>query len=351
MDKKKIGIFVAISLAILAVGILIGFFIGKGSSTDVSGEITTTLGETTEATTTDEETTEEETTAESTTKAPQYTEANEVVYATTNVNIRKGAGTSSTVVGGLKKGDSIQRTAIGDNGWSKVSYNGKTAYVYSKYLTTVSPDVNEVDMCGISNTDMNNLKEMLEYILFYGMPEGAYNSTSKDAFEKAFKIIHGVPFWQFSDVVGDVYRIHHEQFVYFPDGEDDTDRDPRGYWAQYRYVEGAFIDMILEEIFNVKPNHNYVLYSEEWEGKKEVEAYYEDGFYYSAAWDGGDGCGPDLTVKDVKVLSDGKYQITMNYRIIAGDEIVENCGDYIIVAKMKLYEGNSLWSFYEIKEA
>ena len=69
-----------------------------------------------------------------------YNYVNQTVYATANVNIRKGADTSYEKVGLLKKGKSITRTAIGSNGWSKVSYNGTTAYVASKYLSKKNPN-------------------------------------------------------------------------------------------------------------------------------------------------------------------------------------------------------------------
>ena len=70
-----------------------------------------------------------------------YNYVNQTVYATANVNVRKGANTSYAKVGLLKKGKSITRTAIGSNGWSKVSYNGTTAYISSNYLTTKKPEV------------------------------------------------------------------------------------------------------------------------------------------------------------------------------------------------------------------
>lgn len=356
MKNKKIGIIAIGLISMLMVGILIGFFIGKSVNDKSATEPSTTHQETTEEQTTEEEISDTEITKETTTKKAQYREVDETVYATANVNIRKSASTSSDVIGGLKKGENIKRIAVGDNGWSKVTYNGKTAFIASEYLAENSfMNGHATDFGGISNTDMNNLEELTEYILFYGLMSGSYNSNSDDAFEKAFSIIHGVPFRQFSDVVAEIYRMNYESFIHFPQGEGDTETDPRGYWPQYRYVEEHFIDLILEEMFNVKPNHNYVLYGEEFEGKKEVLAYYEDGLYYSAAWDGGDGCGPDLIVKEVKALSDGKYQIIMNYRIVAGGdngelEVVEDCGDYMIIAEMKPYEGLSLWSFYEIKE-
>ena len=70
-----------------------------------------------------------------------YKEVNETVYANTTVNIRKGPGTEYDKLGSLNKGDSITRVGIGDNGWSKVEYNGSIAYMFSEYLQTTKPPV------------------------------------------------------------------------------------------------------------------------------------------------------------------------------------------------------------------
>lgn len=67
-----------------------------------------------------------------------FTETDEVVYATTNVNVRSGPGMSYERIGMLTYGQSIVRTGVGDNGWSRVLYQGRTAYMYSLYLSTES---------------------------------------------------------------------------------------------------------------------------------------------------------------------------------------------------------------------
>lgn len=71
---------------------------------------------------------------------PSFTEVNETVYATSSVNVRSSYSTSSSVVGSLDAGDSVTRTSRGSNGWSRVSYNGQTAYISSSYLTTEKPE-------------------------------------------------------------------------------------------------------------------------------------------------------------------------------------------------------------------
>ena len=77
--------------------------------------------------------------AEATEKEPEYDVVNETVYATTNVNVRSGPGTDNKKIASLKKGESVLRIGICENGWSKVIYNGCEAYVFSQYLTTTEP--------------------------------------------------------------------------------------------------------------------------------------------------------------------------------------------------------------------
>jgi len=60
--------------------------------------------------------------------------ADTVMTATTAVNVRAGASTSSAVIGVLHSGNSVSATGAATNGWTTVSYNGHTAYVFSSYL-------------------------------------------------------------------------------------------------------------------------------------------------------------------------------------------------------------------------
>ena len=80
-----------------------------------------------------------------TTTKPTFTTVNETVYATDSVNVRSSYSTSSSVIGSLKAGDEVTRTgkatkAVNGITWSKIKYNGQTAYVSSSYLTTEKPD-------------------------------------------------------------------------------------------------------------------------------------------------------------------------------------------------------------------
>ena len=64
---------------------------------------------------------------------------NETVWATYSVSIRSAASTDADKLDVLVGSYSIIRTGVGDNGWSKVDYNGQTGYIKSEYLTTTKP--------------------------------------------------------------------------------------------------------------------------------------------------------------------------------------------------------------------
>lgn len=60
--------------------------------------------------------------------------ADTVMTATTTVNVRAGASTATAVIGVLPIGTNVTATGASTNGWTKVSFNGRTAYVFSTYL-------------------------------------------------------------------------------------------------------------------------------------------------------------------------------------------------------------------------
>ena len=64
---------------------------------------------------------------------PHMASATTQMTATVGVNIRSGPGTNTDVLGGLFRGQTI--TAISSSqGWTKIKYDGSTAYVASSYL-------------------------------------------------------------------------------------------------------------------------------------------------------------------------------------------------------------------------
>ena len=84
----------------------------------------------------------------------------ETVWATEVVNVRTYADSSSDRVGSLSQGESVTRTGICDNGWSRVDYNGTTAYVHSDYLTTTEP-VAETPSYNEENTNTSSTGQQI----------------------------------------------------------------------------------------------------------------------------------------------------------------------------------------------
>ena len=70
-------------------------------------------------------------------QGPVYTPVNEQVTAKIETNLRSEPSTASedTVVGLLHNGEVLTRTAVGDNGWSRLDFNGQTVYAVSSFLT------------------------------------------------------------------------------------------------------------------------------------------------------------------------------------------------------------------------
>lgn len=68
-----------------------------------------------------------------------YKEVSETVYATQDVNVRRGPSTKHVKVGELPRGESVTRIGIGSDGWDKVIYNNETCYIANFYLTTTEP--------------------------------------------------------------------------------------------------------------------------------------------------------------------------------------------------------------------
>lgn len=62
----------------------------------------------------------------------------ELIYATTDVNIRSAKDASSAKLGQLKAGQEIQIVST-DGEWTEVLFNGSPAYIMNKYLSTEKP--------------------------------------------------------------------------------------------------------------------------------------------------------------------------------------------------------------------
>ena len=69
---------------------------------------------------------------------PQTQTVNQQVRATDTVNVRSSDSEVADKIGKAQQGDILTRTEEKNNGWSKVIYEGKEAYIKSDYLEVVS---------------------------------------------------------------------------------------------------------------------------------------------------------------------------------------------------------------------
>lgn len=84
---------------------------------------------------------------------PTFKDVNETVYALKSCNVRSSCSTSisSNKIGSLNIGQAVKRTGVESN-WSRIEYNGKTAYVATYLLTTEKPEEKTQNETEIENT-------------------------------------------------------------------------------------------------------------------------------------------------------------------------------------------------------
>lgn len=104
----------------------------------------------------------------------KFTDINKTMYSTGDVNVRSSYSTSSKAVGSLREGDTVTVIGTSTNGWSKVKFNGQTAYVKTSLLTDKKPEkksnnnfLKSLKIDGVSlNPEFN--KETTEYKVTVG---------------------------------------------------------------------------------------------------------------------------------------------------------------------------------------
>ncbi len=108
-----------------------------------------------------------------------FKKVDETVYTITAVNVRTGPGTSFKRITTLPYGYAIERIGIGKNGWSKVIYNGETAYMYTDYLSTAMP------VTGAPGIDYSDLSQQI--VIANGLRKADYTTESWKGVSKALE--------------------------------------------------------------------------------------------------------------------------------------------------------------------
>lgn len=90
---------------------------------------------------------------------PTFSTVTQTVYAKNNTNIKSSYTTTASNLGTLAKDQSIKRTGMSSNGWSRVEMsNGTIGYVLSEDLTTTAPNTTQISNTNTSvyNNTNNN---------------------------------------------------------------------------------------------------------------------------------------------------------------------------------------------------
>lgn len=121
---------------------------------------------------------------------PTFRQVNETVYVQTDsVNVRGTWSASGGQYGTLKKGESVTRTGVSSekiNGyiWSRISYNGKTAYVISSALTTTKPEEKKEEEKSTNKALKELIVDNYELTPNFDPQTTKYSLTLKDSDEK-----------------------------------------------------------------------------------------------------------------------------------------------------------------------
>lgn len=124
----------------------------------------------------------------------------EIMYSSTNLNLRSGPGTEYNKIGLLRFNDEVKILNRFPNGWVKVLFNGKEYYCSEKYLMAEKH---------ISLLEQFNQEESMMY--FDG-------NISKDRKEKAISLYNKIPQNVLNAVKEDGYTIWVTSNPYYTDG-------------------------------------------------------------------------------------------------------------------------------------
>lgn len=116
-----------------------------------------------------------------------FTVKNDKVTAKQEVNLRISPTTTAQIVGVLKNGTVLERSAISNKGWSRLNYNGQTVYAVTSYLTdnlsykppvddgikTEFQSVNE-QVTAKSETNLRSLPSVTDSQIVYTLKNGEY---------------------------------------------------------------------------------------------------------------------------------------------------------------------------------
>ena len=260
----------------------------------------------------------------------EYTERQEMVRATTGARIRIGPDKNCKEIYTLKKGESVERIAIGDNGWSKVIYEDQIVYIFSELLEVVEATDDELDQLA---------KTVSAMVYCYEVDE--FDADSEDGFDDAMTYI-------LDDIFG-VYDFYDDYFKwnthvnrvsqeYDSNNDKYVAKDPlKKLDSTYAYVKfpADKVEWLLENVYNQKVNRNY---ESSW-------YYYYDGYYYASTGDDRD-AGYYSVVENYEKIDEETYSFNVRTNYDGSDRLYAR---YKIVAKKDSLNDVKYWSIKQLK--
>lgn len=129
------------------------------------------------------------------------------VKCSSSVNFRSAASTSSTILGELKNGTSVTVLST-SNGWSKVTYAGKTGYISADYLVAASTGTAITPSNTAASVSISAKRQsVLNYAAqFLGVPY-VYGGSTPSGFDCS-----GFTSYVFKNTVGSIPRVAQAQY-------------------------------------------------------------------------------------------------------------------------------------------
>lgn len=205
-----------------------------------------------------------------------------------------------------------------------------------------------------TDSDFSDFKNMADTLIAFrdGMTLGmSYNSSSSGAYKYAIMSTFNI--WgNMFDYCSDKYGWSGARQNFNYSGYDNNNMpiystpDPLKKIRSYHYakIDGAKIDWVLKNVFNVSPNHNMdstklsLNDHEQW-----YEYYYYNGYYYFGYGDGGDAA-PTFSITSKEQLSDGSYKIKAKASNYEGS----SAGNYTFKTALRKVDGNKVWTIFSI---
>ncbi len=233
-----------------------------------------------------------------------WTEVNETVYALETVRLYEEADEQSKLIGKIKEGDSIQRVAVSDHGWSRLIYKGQEVYANSTLLVTEKPTepTEQPTDPGETLPDEDDCITMYVQAQTTGRTGPGEDYKTVHIYRKG-DVVHVVPD---SEKNGWVKILHEKSFCYVkekhlgmedPNAATKPTEDPDDPWS--RYVQDADPETGIS-----------------WDGVSPIIYIYEDG-----------STGTERRHGAKYELRPGRYAIWLDPEQMHGDDGVDPCTD------------------------